>query len=129
MTQQSKLDELAHAGAEHLDPAFVAGYQRKQGYGRPGGPDPGADVAALRAHGLTESATVVDLGAGTGRFTLAAACTFQRVIAVDVSPVARADAHSDRLRHPDRRLPPAPVRRLHLRQALTSCPMSEVKRR
>jgi hypothetical protein len=29
------IDELAYAGPEHLDPAFVAGYDRKQGY-----PDP-----------------------------------------------------------------------------------------
>jgi len=29
------LDELAHAGPEHLDRDFVAGYERKQGY-----PDP-----------------------------------------------------------------------------------------
>ena len=26
------LDELAHAGPEHLDPEFVAGYERKAGY-------------------------------------------------------------------------------------------------
>jgi hypothetical protein len=32
------LDELAHAGAEHLDPGFVAGFDRKQGY-----PDPAED--------------------------------------------------------------------------------------
>jgi hypothetical protein len=38
------LDELAHAGPEHLDPAFVAGYERKQGY-----PDPAEDLAVLAA--------------------------------------------------------------------------------
>ncbi|MBX6355730.1 MAG: class I SAM-dependent methyltransferase [Micromonosporaceae bacterium] len=75
------LDELAHAGPEHLDPAFVAGYDRKQGY-----PDFTEDVAVLRAHGLTKESTVVDLGAGSGRFALAAAAEFGRVIAVDVSP-------------------------------------------
>lgn len=26
------IDELAHAGPEHLDAAFVAGYDKKQGY-------------------------------------------------------------------------------------------------
>jgi hypothetical protein len=31
MTRVWMLDELAHAGPEHLDPAFVAGYERKQG--------------------------------------------------------------------------------------------------
>ena len=75
------LDELAHAGPEHLDPAFVAGYERKQGY-----PDPAEDLAVLAAHGLDGTSTVVDLGAGTGRFSLAAARRFGQVIAVDISP-------------------------------------------
>jgi ubiquinone/menaquinone biosynthesis C-methylase UbiE len=75
------LDELAHAGPEHLDPEFVAGYDRKQGY-----PDFTEDVVVLRAHGLTGASTVVDLGAGSGRFALAAAAEFGRVVAVDVSP-------------------------------------------
>ena len=87
------LDELAHAGAEHLDEAFIAGYDRKQGH-----PDPGAHLAALEAHGLGAASVVVDLGAGTGQFALAAARRFGRVIAVDVSPAmvtalrAKADA-------------------------------------
>jgi ubiquinone/menaquinone biosynthesis C-methylase UbiE len=72
---------LAHAGPEHLDPAFVAGYERKQGY-----PDPAEDLAVLAAHGLGGTSTVVDLGAGTGRFSLAAARRFGQVIAVDISP-------------------------------------------
>lgn len=75
------LDELAHAGPEHLDPAFVAGYDRKQGY-----PDPAEDLAVLRDHGLDRSGTLVDLGAGTGRLALAAAPHVRRVVAVDVSP-------------------------------------------
>ncbi|ONK10828.1 class I SAM-dependent methyltransferase [Streptomyces sp. MP131-18] len=74
-------DELLHAGPEHLDPAFVAGFDRKQGY-----PDPADDIDALRERGVGADATVVDLGAGTGRFALAAADAFRRVIAVDVSP-------------------------------------------
>jgi ubiquinone/menaquinone biosynthesis C-methylase UbiE len=74
------LDELAHAGPEHLDPGFVAGFDRKQGY-----PDPAEDIDALRAHGVGADATVVDLGAGTGRFALAAARAFAHVVAVDVS--------------------------------------------
>jgi hypothetical protein len=53
------LDELAHAGAEHLDEAFIAGYDRKQGH-----PDPGAHIAAFQAHGLDADSVVVDLGAG-----------------------------------------------------------------
>jgi SAM-dependent methyltransferase len=81
MTKPWMLDELAHAGPEHLDPAFVAGYERKQGY-----PDPAEDLAVLAAHGLDATSTVVDLGAGTGRFSLAAAHRFGQVIAVDISP-------------------------------------------
>src|SRR5215204_3184887 len=81
MTKPWMLDELAHAGPEHLDPAFVAGYERKQGY-----PDPAEDLAVLAAHGLDATSTVVDLGAGTGWFSLAAARRFGQVIAVDISP-------------------------------------------
>lgn len=73
------LDEIAHAGPEHLDPDFVRGYDAKQGY-----PDPTEDLDILAAHGATS--TVVDLGAGTGRFALAAARRFAHVTAVDVSP-------------------------------------------
>jgi ubiquinone/menaquinone biosynthesis C-methylase UbiE len=81
MTRPWMLDELAHAGPEHLDPAFVAGYERKQGY-----PDPAEDLAVLAAQGLDDTSTVVDLGAGTGRFALAAAGRFGQVTAVDISP-------------------------------------------
>jgi SAM-dependent methyltransferase len=81
MTRPWLLDELAHAGAEHLDPAFVAGFDRKQGY-----PDPAEDFAVLREHGIARHSSVVDLGAGTGQFTLAAAAHVGRVVAVDVSP-------------------------------------------
>jgi ubiquinone/menaquinone biosynthesis C-methylase UbiE len=80
MTKPWMLDELAHAGPEHLDPDFVAGYERKQGY-----PDPAEDLAVLAAHGLDAASTVVDLGAGTGRFALAAVRRFGHVTAVDVS--------------------------------------------
>jgi SAM-dependent methyltransferase len=75
------LDELAHAGPEHLDAGFIAGYDRKQGY-----PDPAVDIAGFAAHGLDGTSTVVDLGAGTGQFAVPAALRFGRVIAVDVSP-------------------------------------------
>lgn len=74
------VDELAHAGPEHLDPAFVASYDRKQGF------DPTEDLAVFRAHGLAETSALVDLGAGTGRLALTAARQFRRVVAVDVSP-------------------------------------------
>jgi ubiquinone/menaquinone biosynthesis C-methylase UbiE len=75
------IDELAHAGPEHLDPAFVAGYDLKQGF-----PDPAEDLAAFAAHGLDAASAVVDLGAGTGQFALAAARRFGHVTAVDVAP-------------------------------------------
>jgi hypothetical protein len=53
------LDELAHAGPEHLDPAFVAGYDRKARV------DPTDDLAHLRELGLDSASIVIDLGAGT----------------------------------------------------------------
>jgi ubiquinone/menaquinone biosynthesis C-methylase UbiE len=85
MARSWTLDEMAHAGPEHLDPAFVAGFDRKQGY-----PDPAEDLAVLRGHGIGPDATVVDLGTGTGRFALAAAPLVCRVVAVDVSPAMLA---------------------------------------
>jgi SAM-dependent methyltransferase len=87
------IDELAHAGPEHLDAALVAGYDRKQGY-----PDPAEDLASFEAHGLDGTSAVVDLGAGSGQFALAATRRFGHVTAVDVSPAMiaflreRADA-------------------------------------
>ena len=73
------LDESAHAGAEHLDPAYVAAYDRKAGT------DPSEDVALLRTLGVNETSLVVDLGTGTGTFALAVAPFCRRVVAVDVS--------------------------------------------
>ena len=54
------LDELAHAGPEHLDPAYVAGYERKAGF------DPAEDLAILQAQGLSADSTLIDFGCGTG---------------------------------------------------------------
>jgi ubiquinone/menaquinone biosynthesis C-methylase UbiE len=84
MTADWMLDETAHAGPEHLDPAFVTGYDRKQGF-----PPVDADLAVLREHGAL-GPTVVDLGTGTGRFAVAAAAHCRRVVAVDVSPAMLA---------------------------------------
>jgi SAM-dependent methyltransferase len=74
------LDEMAHAGPEHLDEAYAATYDRKAGF------DPTPDIDVLVGHGLSQDSTVVDLGAGTGAFALAAARRARAVIAVDVSP-------------------------------------------
>jgi SAM-dependent methyltransferase len=94
------IDELAHAGPEHLDPGFVAGYDQKQGY-----PDPAADLAEFEAHGLGRTSSVVDIGAGTGQFALAAARRFGHVTAADVSPamveVLRERAAAARLENLD----------------------------
>jgi SAM-dependent methyltransferase len=78
------LDELAHAGPEHLDPAYIATYDRKAG------PDPADDVEALQRLGLGDTSVLVDFGAGTGTFTLAVAPHCRRVVAVDVSPAMLA---------------------------------------
>jgi len=84
------LREIALAGPEHLDAAYVAGYDRKAGF------DPAADLEVLRAHGLDASSTLIDFGAGTGTLAIAAARLCRRVVAVDVSPAmveaARAKA-------------------------------------
>ena len=74
-----ELDELSHAGQEHLDAAYVAGYDQKSPS------DWSEDVAGLQALGIGGSSTVVDLGAGTGRFAEAIAAHVRRVVAVDVS--------------------------------------------
>ena len=81
MADSWMIDELAHAGPEHLDPAFIAGFDRKQGY-----PEPDEDLTVFEAHGLGATSAVVDIGAGTGQFALAAARRFGHVTAVDVSP-------------------------------------------
>ena len=74
-------DEAAGAGRENLDADHVARYDTKM--------DAGAaeEVRLLQAHGLGPGSVVVDLGAGTGQFALAAAAAGARVTAVDVSSV------------------------------------------
>jgi len=81
MTEAWMIDELAYAGPEHLDPPFVTGYDRKQGY-----PDPAEDLAVFAAHGLDRASGVLDFGAGTGQFALAAARRLGHVTAIDISP-------------------------------------------
>lgn len=96
------LDELAHAGGEHLDPAYVETYDRKAGT------DPAEDLALLRGLGLGEASTLVDLGAGSGTLAVAAAPFCRRVVAVDVSPAMLAA-----LRAKVERLGPANVEVAH----------------
>lgn len=78
------LDEGHFAGREHLDPAFVAGYDAKAQF------DPTDDIALLTSLGLGPGTTIADIGAGTGTFALAAAATGADVVAVEVSPAMRA---------------------------------------
>ena len=75
------LDEMADAGRENLDARHVARYDAKE--------DGGAadEIALLRQLGLTSASVVVDIGAGTGQFAIAAAPACARMVAVDVSPV------------------------------------------
>jgi SAM-dependent methyltransferase len=80
MGSKRLLEEIALAGPEHLDPAYVAGYDRKAQF------DPAGDLDDLRSRGLGPASTLIDFGAGTGTFALAAASLCRRVIAVDVSP-------------------------------------------
>lgn len=77
------IDEVQHAGPEHLDEDYVAAYDRKAQL------DPGEDIEILRAHGLSRSSTVVDFGAGTGTVALALAGYCRSVIAVEPSPAMR----------------------------------------
>ena len=74
------LDESAHAGPEHFDSGFVSGYDSKQGY-----PDPTEDIDLFARYGLGPTSVILDLGAGTGQFSLAAARQFGSVRAIDVS--------------------------------------------
>lgn len=74
-------DELSFAGREHLDPAHAARYDRIEDAGAAG------ELSLLRELGLGADSTIVDFGAGTGQFAMAAAPAVRRVIAVDVSPV------------------------------------------
>lgn len=73
-------DEREHAGPEHLDDEYVAGYDAKTQL------DLEAALELLRRHGLDADATLVDLGCGTGLLAAAAASEAARVVGVDPSP-------------------------------------------
>lgn len=80
-------EELPLAGREHLDPTYVAHYDRKSPT------DWSDDILKLRALGIGADSTVVDLGAGTGQFAEAMAPYVRRVVAVDVSAAMVAKMH------------------------------------
>lgn len=76
------LDERSHAGREHFDEQHARRYDAKMDAGAPD------EVRMLQdARFLDDESVVVDLGAGSGQFTLAVAAVCRRVVAVDVSPV------------------------------------------
>lgn len=72
--------ERAHAGPEHLDPEYVAGYDAKTRL------DLDEALALLRRHGLGPDTTLVDLGCGTGLLAAVAAPECRRAVGVDPSP-------------------------------------------
>jgi len=78
------LDELAHAGRENLDGHHVARYDSIEDATAEG------EVQLLRDLGMDRSSIVVDIGAGTGQFAIAAAPHVRQVIAVDISPVMQS---------------------------------------
>jgi ubiquinone/menaquinone biosynthesis C-methylase UbiE len=79
------LDETAYAGREHLDERHARRYDAKMDA------QASDEVAFLQSAGaLGPESSVVDIGAGTGQFALAAAQVCEHVIAVDVSPLMLA---------------------------------------
>lgn len=73
------LDEGAHAGFEHLDPEYVAAFDRKSPT------DWSETVELLSELGVGSQSTVIDLGAGTGTFALTIGPHVGRVVGVDPS--------------------------------------------
>jgi SAM-dependent methyltransferase len=84
-----EFDELAHAGAEHLDSAYVAAYDEKSPTNW------SEEVAELLSLGVDATSTVVDIGAGTGTFARSIAPHVARVVAVDVSEAMVATMRRD----------------------------------
>ena len=78
------LDERVTAGRENLDADHVARYDAKEDASA------ASEVALLQGFGLLPASTVIEFGPGTGQFTVAVAPECGHVIAVDVSPVMRA---------------------------------------
>ena len=81
------LDETASAGRENLDPTHVSRYDDKENADAP------AEIELLASLGVDADSAVIDIGAGTGQFTVAAAPRCRHVTAIDIS-----DVMLDRLR-------------------------------
>lgn len=76
-------NEFAQVGVDYCDVAEVQRYDERMRSFR----DLEAEAAAtLDCLGLPPQAVLVEIGCGTGHFTIAAAAVCRRVIAVDVSP-------------------------------------------
>lgn len=75
------LNETKSAGKENLDVDHVSQYDQKEDASAE------AELEFLKNHGLNDQSVIIDLGCGTGQFTIAAASFCDRVIAVDVSHV------------------------------------------
>lgn len=79
------LEETVHAGREHFDAGHARRYDAKEDA------QAAKEISLLRdLRVLGPGCSVIDIGAGTGQFTLAAAEVCERVVAVDVSPVMLA---------------------------------------
>lgn len=79
--QHWMLDEVKNAGRENLDAKHASQYDVKEDASVT------EELALMKRLGLNEQSELVDIGAGTGQFTLAIASVCKRVVAVDVSPV------------------------------------------
>lgn len=74
------LNELASAGRENLDPAHVSRYDLIEDA------DAHEEVELLVQLGMGPKSLLIDIGAGTGQFAIAASPFCGRVIAADISP-------------------------------------------
>lgn len=87
MDENWLFDEVAHAGAEHLDPNQVANYDEKIPF------DPSEEIELLKKHGLSIDDTIVDFGTGTGTFPIAVADHCGRVVGIDIAGTMLDVAH------------------------------------
>lgn len=72
-------NEVAFAGRENLDAVHVDRYDDKEDA------EATTEVERLRPFGLDPSSLVLEFGAGTGQFTVAAAPVVEQVVAIDPS--------------------------------------------